>query len=88
MKLSKTQLYKLGQSGGFSGRLLRPLLKTGLPLMKNVVKPLAKSVLIRLESTSAATKDTAIHEKTFGVITLITLNAEMNDIMKIVRSLE
>ena len=56
--------------------------------MKNVVKPLAKSVLIRLESTSAATKDTAIHEKTFGVITLITLNAEMNDIMKIVRSLE
>ena len=88
MKLSKTQLYKLGQSGGFSGRLLRPLLKTGLPLMKNVVKPLDKSVLIRLESTSAATKDTAIHEKTFGVITLITLNAEMNDIMKIVRSLE
>ena len=33
------------QSGGFLG-LLRPLLKTGLLLMKNVIKPLAKSVLI------------------------------------------
>ena len=34
------------KSGGFIGRLLGPLLKTGLPLMKNVIKPLAKSVLI------------------------------------------
>ena len=34
------------KSGGFTGRLLGPLLKTGLPLMKNVIKPLAKSVLI------------------------------------------
>ena len=33
------------QSGGFLGRLLGPLLKTGLPLMKNVIKSLAKSVL-------------------------------------------
>ena len=38
IKLSKTQLYKLMQSGGFLGRLLGPLLKTGLPLMKNVIK--------------------------------------------------
>ena len=36
------------QSGGFLGRLLGPLLKTGLPLMKSVIKPLAKSVLIPL----------------------------------------
>ena len=42
------------QSGGFLGRLLCPLLKTGLPLMKNVIKPLAKSVLIPLELTAAA----------------------------------
>ena len=42
-RLSKTQLHKTGQSGGFSGRLLRPLLKTGLPLMKNVLKQLAKT---------------------------------------------
>ena len=30
------------QSGGFLGRLLGPLIKTGLPLIKNVIKPLAK----------------------------------------------
>ena len=36
------------QSGGFFGRLFDPLLKTELPLMKNVIKPLAKSVLIPL----------------------------------------
>ena len=37
-KLSKTQLSKVIQSGGFLGRLLRPLQKTGLPLIKNVIK--------------------------------------------------
>ena len=46
IKLSKTRLHKIGQSGGFLGRLLGPLLKTGLPLIENVLKPLAKSVLI------------------------------------------
>ena len=49
IKLSKTQLHKIGQSGGFIGRLLGPLLKTLLPLMKNVLKPLAKSILIPLD---------------------------------------
>ena len=48
IKLLKTQLSKTIQSGGFLGRLLGPLLKTGLPLIKNVIKPLAKSVLIPL----------------------------------------
>ena len=43
IKLSKTQLSKMIQSGGFLGRLLGPLLKTGLPLIRNVIKPLAKS---------------------------------------------
>ena len=42
------------QSGGFLGKLLGPLLKTGLPLMENVIKPLAKSVLISLGLTAAA----------------------------------
>ena len=42
------------QSGGFFGRRLGPLLKTGLPLMKNVIKPSAKSVLIPLGLTAAA----------------------------------
>ena len=36
------------QSGGFLGKLLGPLLTTGLPLMKSVIIPLAKSVLILL----------------------------------------
>ena len=54
IKLSKTQLSNMIQSGGFLGRLLGPLLKTGLPLIKNVIKPLAKSVLIPLGLTVAA----------------------------------
>ena len=53
-RLSKTQLHKTGQSGQFSGRLLRSLLKIGLPLMKNVLKQLAKSALIPLELTGPA----------------------------------
>ena len=52
--LLKAQLSKMIQSGGFLGRLLGPLLKTELPLMKNVIKPLAKSVLIPLGLTAAA----------------------------------
>ena len=52
------------QSGGFLGRLLGPLLKTGLPLIKNVIKPLAKSVLIPLELTAAASAaDAGMHKK-------------------------
>ena len=84
-------MHKIGQSGGYLGRLLEPLLKTGLPLMKNVLKPLAKSVLISLGLTGAAsTKDTAIHKKMFGssTTTLIISNKEINDIMKIVKSFE
>ena len=61
IKLSKTRLHKIGQSGGFLGRLLGPLLKPDLRLMKNVLKPLAKSVLITLGLTAAASAtDTAI----------------------------
>ena len=52
IKLSKTQLSKMIQLGGFLGRLLGPLLKTGLSLIKNVIKPLAKSVLIPLGFTT------------------------------------
>ena len=67
IKLPKTQSHKIRQSGGFLGRLLELLLKTGLPLMKNVLKPLAKSVLIPLGSTAAASAtDSAIHKKMFG----------------------
>ena len=52
------------QSGVFLGKLLCPLLKTGLPLMKIVIIPLAKSVLISLGLTAAASpKDAGIHKK-------------------------
>ena len=43
INLSKTQLYKMIELRGFLGRLLGPLLKTGLPLTKNIIKPLSKS---------------------------------------------
>ena len=64
IKSSKTQLYKMIQSGEFLGRLLGPLLKTGLPLIKNVIKPLAKSVLIPLGLTAVASAaDVGVHKK-------------------------
>ena len=64
IKLSKTQLWKMIQWRGFLSRLLGPLLKTGLPLIKHVIKPLAKSVLIPLGLTAAASAaDAGIHKK-------------------------
>ena len=64
IKFSKTQLSKMIQSGGFLGKLLGPLLKTGLPLIKSVIKPLAKRVLIPLGLTAAASAaDAEIHKK-------------------------
>ena len=92
IKLSKTQLSNMIQPGGFLGRLLGPLLKTGLPLMKNVLTPLAKSVLIRLGLTGAASAaDAGIHKKILGSghnATLIISNDEIEDIIIIVQSLE
>ena len=67
IKLSKTQLHKIEPSREFLGRLLGPLLKPGLPLIGNVLKPLAKTILIPLElTTAAAAVDAAIHKKMFG----------------------
>ena len=93
IKLSKTQLSKMIQSGGFLGKLLGPLLKTGLPLMKSVIKPLAKIVLIPLGLTAAASgADAGIHKNILGSghnnTTLINSNDETGDILKIVKSLE
>ena len=62
--LSKPQLSKMIQTGGFLGKLLGPLLKTGLPLIKNVIKTLPKSVLIPLGLTAAAlAADAGVHKK-------------------------
>ena len=96
IKFSKTQLSKMIQSGGFLGKLLGLLLKTGLPLIKNVITPLAKSVLIPLGLTAAASAvDAGIHRKILGSgqnhplsTTLIISNNEIEDIIKIVKSLE
>ena len=91
LTLSKAQISKIIQSGGFLGRLLGPLLKTGLPLIKNVIKPLAKSVLIALGLTAAASAaDAGIHKKILrsGKTTLIISNEDMNNITKIIQALE
>ena len=64
IKLSKAQINKIIQCGGFLGKLLGPLLKTGLSLIKNVIKPLTKSVLMPLGLTAAASAaDAGIHKK-------------------------
>ena len=91
LRLSKAQINKIIQSGGFLSRLLGTLLKTGLPLTKNVIKTFAKSVLIPLGLTAAASAtDAGIHKKILGSgnTTLIISNEEMNDIIKIVQALE
>ena len=91
IKLSKTQLSNLIQSEGFLSRLLGPLLKTALPLIKNAIKPLAKSVLIPLGLTAAASAvDAGIHKKVLesGNTTLIISNGEIEEIIKIIKSLE
>ena len=65
IKVSKTQISKMLQSGGFLDRLLGPLLKSRLPLMKNVIKPLVKRVLIPLIplGSAASAADAGIHKK-------------------------
>ena len=93
IKFSKTQLSKMIQSGGFLGKLLGPLLKTGLPLIKNVITALAKSVLIPLGLTAAASAaDAGIHKKKkeeyAGHTTLIISNKDMEDLIKVVKSLD
>ena len=92
LKLSKAQINKIIQSGGFLGKLLGPLLKTGLPLIKNAIKLLAKSVLMPLGLTAAASAaDIGIQKKKIlgsGNTTSIISNEEMNDIINIVQALE
>ena len=91
IKLLKIQSSKTVQSGGFFGRLLGQLLKTSLPLMKNILQPLAEKFLIPLELTAAASAAGAwTHKKIWGssTRTIIISNEEMEDIIKIVKSLE
>ena len=84
-----TQLFKIGQLGGFLD--FGSINKTGLPLTKNVLKSLAKSVLKLLGLTAAASAtDAAIRKKIVGsgVTTIIIPDEEMDNIMKIFKSIE
>ena len=88
IKLSKTQLSKMIQSVGFLGNLLGklagPLMKVAMPLAKNVLAPL-------ILSAAMSAIDGSIKKKKMlgsGATTLIISNDEMNDILKIVKSLE
>ena len=82
------------QSGRFLGRLLGQLVKTELPLIKNGIIPLAKSILIPLGLTAeASAAEAGIQKKILAsrhnnTTTLIISNNEMEDIIKIVKSLE
>ena len=79
------------KSGEFLRKLLVPFLKTGLLLIKDVITSLAKSVLIPLGLTAAASAaDAGIHKKILGSgnTTLIISNNDMEDLIKIVKSLE
>ena len=85
IKLSKAEISKIIQSGELLGKLLGPLLKTGLPLLKSVIKSLG---LLGLTTASSAI-DAGVQKKIYGsgTTTLIISNEEMNDIMKIVQAL-
>ena len=86
IKLSKAQISKIIQSGGFLGKIIGPLLKTGLSLLKSVIKPLG---LLALTAGSSAI-DAGVQKKIYGsgTTTLVISNEERNDIMKIVQTLE
>ena len=86
IKLSKAQIKKLIQSGGFSGKLLSklagPLMKVAMPLAKNVLTPLG------LTAAMSAIDDSS-HKKIHGSgVKLIIEQEDMNDIMKIIEALE
>ena len=83
IKLSKAQISKIIQSGGFLGKLLGPLLKTVLPLLRSVIKPLG---LLGLTALSSAI-DAGVQKKIYGsgTTTLVISNEEMNYIIKIVK---
>ena len=86
IKLSKAQIKKIIQPGGFLGKLLN---KLAGPLMK-VAMPLAKIVLAPLGLTAAMSAiDGSIQKKIHGSgVKLIIEQEDMNDIMKIIEALE
>ena len=86
IKLSKAQISKIIQSGGFLGKILGSLLKTGLPLLKSVIKPVGLLVL----TAASSAIDAGVQKKMYGsgTKTLVVSNEKMNDIIRIVQALE
>ena len=88
--LTETTRKITGQEGGFLN-FLRPLITAGLPLMKSVITPLAKNVLLPFGlSAGMPAAYAAIQNKIYGSgsTVLIITNKEMKDIMKIIKLLE
>ena len=86
IKLSKAQIKKLIQSGGFLGKLLSklagPLMKVAMPLAKNVLAPLGLT-------TAKSAIDGSIQKKIYGPgVKLIIEQEDMNDTIKIIEALE
>ena len=87
LKLSRAQISKIIQSGGFLGSLLSklagPLMKVAIPLAKNVLQPLGITA-------AASAIDAEIQKKKIhgSETILIISNEEMSDMIKIVRTLE
>ena len=86
IKLSKAEISKIIQSGRFLDKILGRLLKTGLPLLKSVIKPLE---LLDLTAASSAVY-AGVQKKVYGSgkTALVISNEEINDIRKIVQALE
>ena len=86
IKLSKAQIKKLIQSGGFLGKLLSklagPLMKVAMPLVKNVLAPLGLTAAM-------SAIDRSIQKEIHGSgIKLIIEEEDMQDIIKIIKELE
>ena len=82
LKLSKAQIKKIIQSGGFLGKLLSKLMKVAMPLAKNVVAPLGLTAAM-------SAIDGSIQKKIHGSeVKLIIEQKDMKDIIKIIEALE
>ena len=88
--LLKGTTRKIASQEGECLNFLKPLITTGLPLMKNVLTPLTKSFLIPLGLAVASATDAAVQKTIYvsGTTALIISNEEIEDVMKIVKLLE
>ena len=82
LKLSKAQIKKIIQLGGFLGKLLSKLMKVAMPLAKNVVAPLGLTAAM-------SAIDGSIQKKIHGLeVKLIIEQKDMKDIIKTIEALE